>query len=644
MNSIHCKTSRLNAFVRRVIVTWLAILCLSAPLLAQQSSPDRPNILWLSTEDIGPQLGCYGDPVARTPNLDRLAGRGMVFDFAWSNYPVCAPARTTIVTGMYAVANGAGHMRCNRPLPEGVAMFPQLLQQAGYVCTNQKKEDYNHPKPGKVWDKPGKQSPFGNSVQAGSQGKAKKAPFFAVINHTGTHESRIRKRPHQAVTDPALVQLASYWPDRPEVREDWAQYYDNIATMDQWVGRQLAQLEQSGEADNTIIVFFGDHGSGMPRHKRYAGDSGMRVPMIVYFPERYRHLAPTGYAPGQHSKQLVGFIDLAPTTLSLAGIQPPEYMQGGAFAGVYPQPPAKFLYGFRERMDERPDLSRSLRDERYLYVRNYMPHLPAGQHVDYQMQTPTTRLWREMYDAGQLNAIQCQFWEARSAEEFYDLEKDPDETVNLIDDPSYQSEIERFREAHRRKTMEIRDPGFIPESMLQQIAHQPGQVAGFCADPQRYPIEQVFEMANLAAQTEGPIPSALRDCLHADNPVLRYWLAMAFLARGADACRNYPVLLVQLRHDPNINVAITAAEALALYGTGDRRQKAIDFLVQHSNIDEAGFYVAVTALNGLDRLPEDVALPLAKIEKFPRKTDQIQRGGDYVQRLIERVGNRAGSQ
>ncbi len=644
MNLILQNTHTLVAAHTRVMIVWAIHLCLVLPLFGQDKSTqpvdeDRPNILWLSTEDIGPQLGCYGDPVAKTPNLDALAGRGMLFDVAWSNYPVCAPARTTIITGMYAAANGAGHMRCSRPLPEGVAMFPQLLQQAGYICTNQKKEDYNHPKPGKVWDKTNKKAPLGNRT---GNGKGSKNPFFSVINHTGTHESKIRNRPHQAVTDPQAVQLTQYWPDRPEVRQDLAQYYDNIAKMDQWVGQQVKTLEQEGLADDTIIVFFGDHGSGMPRHKRYAGDSGMRVPMIVYFPEKYKHLAPAGYEPGKHSTELVGFIDLAPTTLSLAGIEPPKYMQGHAFAGVHRQPPAHFLYGFRERMDERPDLSRSLRDERFLYVRNYMPHLPAGQHVNYQMQTPTTRVWREMYDAGKLNDVQRQFWEARSAEEFYDLEKDPEETVNLINDKDYQQEIKRFREAHRQKTMEIRDPGFIPESMLHQIAHQPGNVAGFCADPQRYPLKKIFEVASQAAQTTDSVPPSLLSCADSENPILRYWLAMAFLVRGPDACRDHSKLLRQLMEDPDKNVAITAAEAMAVHETGARQRLAVDFLVEHSNLDQADFYIAVAALNALDRLPSDVNLPYDKISQFPRKTDQVQRGGDYVQRLIEKVTNPSG--
>lgn len=619
-----------------LVATGFVISLASTPAGAQTGdarSKGRPNILWLTAEDIGPQLGCYGDSVAKTPNLDAMAARGMVFDVAWSNYPVCAPARTTIISGMYAAANGAGHMRCLRPLPNGVEMFPQILRQAGYYCTNRAKEDYNHSKPGKVWDQSNRKAHYNNRAK----GAESRPPFFSVFNQTGTHESRIRKRPHQAVTDPQSVQLTSYWPDRPEVRQDWAQYYDNIATMDDWVGVQLKQLEQSGLAEDTIVIFYGDHGSGMPRHKRYAGDSGMRVPFIVHFPKKYQHLAPSGYAAGKHSKELVSFVDLAPTTLSLAGIQPPQYMQGRAFAGAYRAPPAPFLYGFRERMDERPDLSRSLRDERFLYIRNYMPHLPAGQHINYQMQTATTRLWKEMHDAGKLTEVQRQFWEARPAEEFYDLQKDPEETVNLIDNINYQKEIKRFRAAHRQKTMEIRDPAFIPEAMLHQIANQPAGVAGFCSDPKKYPLQKVFDVANQAAQTTGPITPGLLQLAQSENPILRYWLAMAFLSRGSEACRKHVELLNGLMRDPVPAVAVAAAEALAVHGPEDSVKPAVNFLVANANLDQADFYVAVAALNALDHLPTAAQLPAGVINQFPRQTDQIKRGDDYVQRLIEKV-------
>ena len=328
-----------------------------------------PNILWLSTEDIGPELNCYGDSTAKTPTLDQLASNGLTYDVAWSNYPVCAPARTTIITGVYAATLAAGNMRSQMPLPPERKLFPQYLRELGYYCTNNSKEDYNVIKPGKVWDQSNKKAHYKNRKDG--------QPFFAVFNHTGTHESQIRKRPHQAVIDPSSVKLKSYWPDTPEVRQDLAQYYDNLQRMDGWVKRQLKELEESGEADNTIVVFFGDHGSGMPRHKRFAGDSGQRVPFVVHVPENLKHLAPSDYQAGGRTQRPVGFVDLAPTMLSLAGIKAPEYMEGHAFMGAHPAPEPKYLFGYRDRMDERPDFSRAVRDERFIYPTR--PMLPEGR-------------------------------------------------------------------------------------------------------------------------------------------------------------------------------------------------------------------------------------------------------------------------
>ena len=207
------------------LMSWMMALSWVTAFAAGQDNEERPNILWLSTEDIGPHLGCYGDPVADTPNLDALAERGMLYEVAWSNYPVCAPARTTIISGMYAAANGAGHMRCSRPLPDGIPMFPQLLRNAGYYCTNKAKEDYNHPKPGQVWDNSGRKADF--------RKHAVEQPFFGVVNHTGTHESKIRSRPHQAVLDPAKVELPPYCP----TSQKFAKTGRNTTTISQqWTG------------------------------------------------------------------------------------------------------------------------------------------------------------------------------------------------------------------------------------------------------------------------------------------------------------------------------------------------------------------------------------------------------------------------
>ena len=484
---------RVGCIAALLAIVLLASVVFCESTLAMQGSdkPTQPNVLWLSTEDIGPQLACYGDTTAKTPRLDALAAEGLTYDIAWSNYPVCAPARTTIISGMYAGALGVGNMRSLAKLPANVKMFPQYLRAAGYYCVNNAKEDYNLVKPNRVWDQSDKKADW--------RKRKPEQPFFAVVNYGGTHEGKIRNRGHQAVIDPASVTLPPYWPDVPEVRKDWAQYYDNLMKMDDWIAAELQKLEAAGVADNTIVFFFGDHGSGMPRHKRFVGDSGMLVPFVIHVPEKLRaDFAPPDYLPGGRSTRPIGFVDLAPTMLSVAGVEAPDFMQGHAFLGrkqtVADQP--ELLFGFRERMDERPDLSYSVRDSQFIYIRNFMPHLPAGQRLQFQMQTPTTRKWFEMFEAEELNAVQSRFWEPRAAEELYDLKADPFETKNLANDPQHQAAVKKLRVALAENTLKIRDLGFVHEGRLQMITAAGKRTRrDFALDLGSYPLEEIYEIA-----------------------------------------------------------------------------------------------------------------------------------------------------
>lgn len=295
----------------------MLILCLNGLFTVACAAADdaRPNILWITSEDNGPHLGCYGDDYATTPNLDALAERSLLYRNCWSNAPVCAPARTTIISGVYPPATGSQHMRSMVPMPDFMRMYPQILRQAGYYCTNNSKEDYNLAKPDGVWDESSRNAHWKNRQDG--------QPFFAIFNHTISHESQLRKRPHKAVHDPAGVRVPAYHPDTPEVRQDWAQYYDKLTEMDRLVGRNLKELEEAGLADDTIVMYYGDHGSGMPRNKRWPYSSGLRVPLIVHIPEKFAHLRPDDYQAGGETGRLVSFVDLAPTLLSLAGIEPP---------------------------------------------------------------------------------------------------------------------------------------------------------------------------------------------------------------------------------------------------------------------------------------------------------------------------------
>ncbi len=384
------------------LLQFLCLACLAGVAVRAAIAAERPNILWLTSEDHGPHMGCYGDPVARTPHLDALAKQGMRFRQVWSCVPVCAPARTAIITGLYPSSCGALHMRSMVSLPADIKLYPQFLREAGYYCTNNSKEDYNCRQPRMLWDE--------SSDKAHWRNRRDGQPFFAVFNFTKSHESQIRSRPHAQITDPAAIRVPAYHPDTPEVRQDWAQYYDKVSEVDADAGARLREIEQAGLASDTIVFYYADHGSGMPRSKRWTGNSGLQVPLVVCFPERWRHLAPREYQPGGQSDRLVNFVDFAPTLLSLVGVQPPAWMQGHAFAGPFQTAPPALLFGERGRMDERFDSVRSVTDGRYVYLRNFYPHVSQAQHVDYQFMTPTTRVWRDWFDRGLTNDAQSIFW------------------------------------------------------------------------------------------------------------------------------------------------------------------------------------------------------------------------------------------
>ncbi len=442
-----------------------------------------PNILWLSTEDISPDLGCYGDDYAVTPAIDRLAAEGVLYRNVFSHSGVCAPTRSGIITGMYPTTIGTNHMRCKGVPPAYVRCFSEYLRAAGYYCTNNSKTDYQFDNPPSAWDESSRNAHYKNRPDG--------RPFFAVFNFTTTHESQIRNRskgllqrianlaPHEK-HDPAKAVVPPYYPDTPEVRRDWAQYYDIITIMDKQVAEKLRELEEAGLADNTIVWFWGDHGRGLPRAKRWIYDSGSRVPLIIRVPEKLRKIAapgnPGAVGPGTVIDDMIAFIDFAPTMLSLAGVTIPEYIQGRAFLGSQKATPRRYIFGARDRMDEAYDLIRAVRDNRYKYIRNYMWHVTRGQDINYMNQMPTMKEMRRLNAEGRLVGPQKQYFEpTKPVEELYDTAADPHEVNNLAGDPSYADVLRRMREAHRKWVQDTGDMGLVPEPEFDEMKRPGGQ-------------------------------------------------------------------------------------------------------------------------------------------------------------------------
>ncbi|MHC4877157.1 MAG: sulfatase-like hydrolase/transferase [Planctomycetota bacterium] len=612
------------------------LLCLTAVvgsfsmLLDELHAADRPNILWITSEDNGPHLGCYGDEYAVTPNLDGLAKRGVVYERCWSNAPVCAPARTTIITGVYPTATGSEHMRSNVRMPDFMQMYPQFLRDAGYYCTNNSKEDYNLLKPEGVWDESSREAHWKNRKPG--------QPFFAIFNHTISHESKIRNEiePQNVIHDPAKVYVPAYHPDTPEVRKDWAQYYDRLTMMDDLVGKNLKELEEAGLADDTIIFYYGDHGSGMPRSKRWPYNSGLHVPLIVVIPEKYKHLRPDEYRTGGRSERLVSFVDLAPTLLSLIGQQPPEWMQGFAFAGKHDAGPQPFIYGYRGRMDERYDMVRSVTDGRYVYLRQYMPHKVYGQYIAYMFQTPTTRKWKELFDAGRLNAVQSLFWSRKPAEELYDLQSDPDEVHNLAGSAEHLAVLNKLRTAQEALAVRIRDVGFLPEGELHSRAgdatpYDVGQ------NDAKYNLKHIMEVAGDAASGDTRFTEALTKDLSDSDSAVRYWAATGLLIRQEAGVKAGRTQLRTALKDDSPYVRVAAAQSLAQFGNDDDVRLALLVLKELAPVDRNGIYVSMSALGAIDEL-DDRATPLKDaLKTMPQKDDSVpRRMGAYVANLLKK--------
>lgn len=591
---------------------------------------DKPNILWLTSEDHGIEMGCYGDANARTPNIDALAAKGMIFNRAWSTHPVCAPARTVIVTGMYGGTTGAIHMRSMVPLPASVKLYPDLLREAGYYCTNNSKEDYNVPKTPRTWDE--------SSGQAHWRKRPDGKPFFAIFNSTKSHESQIRTRPHKQIADPAKMRVPVYHPDLPEVRQDWAQYYDKVSEADADAGVRLREIEEAGIAGDTIVFYYGDHGSGMPRSKRWPSNSGLHVPMVVYFPPKWQHLAPKEYKAGGRSDRLVSFADLAPTVLSLAGVKPPAHMEGHAFAGPHQVAGPAYLYGARNRMDERQDLVRSVTDGRYVYLRNFFPHVSQAQRVDYQFQTPTTRVWRAHYDAGKASDAQSIFWRTPKApEELYDLQTDRDEVKNLAGSAAHRAILEKLRAASRAQLEASRDVCFLPEGELHSRA--PG-VAPYdlARDEKKYPFRRIYDAADLASRLEPAAVPQLRTLLSDSDSAVRYWAALGFLMRGADAVRPDAGRLRQALADASPHVRVVAAQALGTYGAEADLAPALAVLRELAPPDQNGVFVAMSALSAIEALGTKAQSLHAFVRTIKGDAGSPDgRFNSYVPRLVENI-------
>lgn len=560
---------------------------------------ERPNVVWVTSEDNSCYLGCYGDEQAATPNLDRLASEGVRYRNAFANAPVCSTARTTLITGMHASSLGVHNHRSRVRIPDQFLLYPEVLRAAGYYCTNNSKEDYNTQARNtearnRIWDQ--------SSRNAHYRDRATGQPFFAVFNFTSSHESQVAAKPGK--TDfriaPDQFVLPPYHPDTAEIRRDWSNYYDQMTVMDKQVGQVLKELDEAGVADDTIVFYYSDHGGALPGGKRSIQDVGTRVPMIVRFPEKWRHLAPV--PAGQWVEQPVSFVDLPATLLSLCNVDIPAHYEGVPFLGKSAAEPQPFVYLFRGRMDERYDTARAIRTATHRYVKNYSPHRPAGQHYTYAFTVqPSMRSWFEEFRAGRCNETQAKYWLPKSSEEFYEIDSDPDELNNLALGKTGDT-ITKLRSQLRARIISLRDVGFIPEGMFPTLA---GEATIYdYAQTDAYPIRRIVDLADQATSRDprhiDPLVAGAND----PHPVIRYWAATGFLVLGRAALPAKSAVNRLLR-DESLDVRVVAAEAIAHLGEIDQAIETLSHVLRQGNT-----YEILAAQNAIEYLWVGGSIPL----------------------------------
>ena len=470
------------------VLLWMAMPQLAVAQQPAAGRDPRPNIVWISNEDMSPHLGAYGDTLARTPVLDRLAKESIRYTRAFTTAPVCAPSRAAIITGMYQNAIGAQHMRTTEDrVPElpgpylavppfYVKAFPEYLRAAGYYTSNREKTDYQFGEPFTIWDDRGPDAHWRRRPD-------KSQPFFSVFNLMVTHESQIfpsspARKGKPLVTDPAKVPVPPYYPDTPLVRQELARMYDNIADMDRQAGEILDQLQADGLADNTIVFYWSDHGDGVPRAKRSLYDSGLHVPLMIRWPKMDPAIA------NSVNDQLVSMIDLAPTVLAMAGVEVPAHLQGRVLAGprAAARPP-EFVFAARDRMDTEYDMMRSARDRQFLYIRNFNPELPYAGHITYRNQSDIMQEWFRLQAERTLSGPAALWMRThRPAEELYDTQADPYQIRNLSDETKHRETLERMRKAVTEWMARINDQGLVNEpEMIQRM--WPGGIQPETAQP-----------------------------------------------------------------------------------------------------------------------------------------------------------------
>jgi len=591
------------------------LLCISIVLIVMgcsKSELDKPNIVWICAEDITTMLGCYGDPNAHTPNLDAFAEKSVKFTNAYATAPVCAPSRSCIVTGEYATSLGTQHLRSDVRIPGSVIPFPKLMRDAGYYCTNYDKQDYNFTDT-TIWNESSKNAHWRN--------RGEDQPFFAVFNIGITHQSgifgddevyaeRISKYASKIKkVHPTSLQIPPYFPESETIRKLWARYYTNLQIMDMQFAERLKELENESLLENTIVFYFSDHGTGMPRAKRALYDSGLRIPLLVYIPEKYQDKF--NMKPGTENDRMLSFLNFAPTVLNLAGVEIPENMKGQPFVTEVSYPEKNYVFGTSDRVDEAYEMARTIRTEKYRYVRNFLSYTPLIQPNFYSDKSEIMQELNKFRNSTDLtSAQQILFAAKRESEELYDTENDPHEVNNLAGNPEYRDVLTDLRERMKDEMLESFDTGLMPEPEMLRLAKgsTPYEIT---RDKDIYPMEEILKTCDLATNKDVSSTEIIEKLQH-NNGFVRFWAVVAI-----QCLEKYEseilIELEKLQKDDFKTVQIEAAKTLIKAGNPEYVKIILDYLAGDDEIIQ--LYAARAFEETWKLLPE-----------FPERVHEIYAG------------------
>jgi N-sulfoglucosamine sulfohydrolase len=580
---------------------------------------DKPNILWLTSEDNSVNwIGAYGNPHADTPYIDQLAKEGFLYTHTYANAPVCAPSRSSWITGINAISMGTHPMRSRYEIPhDRIKYYPDLLKQAGYYCSNVTKTDYNigGRSDKDCWD----------SNKLNWKTLKENQPFFQVLNSTKSHESRAFGDVTKSSRDPKNVQLAKYHPDLLTIRQNYNHYHDAVKNMDSDIGQALNDLKKNDLTENTIVIYNSDHGGVLPRSKRFLFNSGTHCPLIIRIPEKFKHLWPAT-KPNSKIDHLVSFVDMTKTWLSLAGAPTPSYLQGRIFLGENTESERPYHFSFRTRMDERCDNVRAIRNKQFLYIRNYMPYAPWGQKLTYLWKMEATKAWDQYNKDNKTDAITGRFFKQKPMEELYDTSKDPDNINNLIKEPEYKEIIQELRTAMTNQQKDIFDAGMLPESeLVEKAAKAKITIYDYVRDPKLYQLNAYLATSELALKNEPINLDLLTEKLQDRDSGVRYWATVG-LFNLQDKIKIDSSVIKPLLEDKSDHVQAMAA--WMIYKNGDKAtaRKTWNRLLSNSS------YASLKIFNIIDWIKDD---PQAYLDSM--KACQYSHG-KYVNRMKEQFG------